>query len=434
VLSNAACVSRPSTSTGIVVVDTGATSSGGGCHIYVPISDGGDALDFVGRLHDRLVLAGWGYAFVSQAGSVQVRSPVDTAASGCGERLWFEGSAILPGGLKYVAGSRDPVALPGPMLDTQQALAPISAEEINLLRDMDAALRASVADEAAIRRQRHTERVRQQIVARGEDDASTADLVDRLLDADSRGVLTGRHLLHLDDGQIVSVADILADRAAYHRTTCADPLEPEYGGGTNKAIIYTDGRHPRLFSHAHGGRLFTLALDEVDIATAVNAARDEGKDPAKLARKIATDVIFAAGGWPQVETATGWQIAEDIGALTICTIPGSQTTVLPPDGTELVPVVSGQPPAVIEPLDPEPAVDLLMRDFNSRFAVVAEGGSTGVVRLAFNAELNRRTPVTMTLDAFRLLYGNRYVQMPRKVRGSPGRQIWLGRLSLQRLS
>jgi Family of unknown function (DUF5906) len=419
-LAAAACVSRPSTSTGIVAVDTGATSTGGGSHSYVPITDGGDAADFVGRLHDRLVLAGWGYAFVTEAGAVQIRSLVDTAASGSGERLWFEGNAILPDGLKYMAGSRDPVALPGPMLDTQQALSPLTPEEINRLREIDAALRASVADEAASKRQRHTERVRQQIVERGEDDASTADLVERLLDADARGVLTGRHVLNLDDGQIVSVADILADRAAYHRTTCADPLEPE---GANKAIIYTDGRHPRLFSHAHGGRLFTLALDETDIAAALNATRDEGKDPAKVARTMARDVIFAAGGWPQVETATGWQIAEDIGALAICTIPGSQKIAT---GTELVPL----PAAVIEPLDPEPVVDLLMRDFNSRFAVVAEGGTTSVVRLAYNAELNRRMPASMTLEAFKLLFGNRYIEVPSATRKSgveivPATALWL---------
>ena len=56
-------------------------------------------------------------------------------------------------------------------------------------------------------------------------------------------------------------------------------------------------------------------------------------------------------------------------------------------------------PAVVEPLDAEPAIDLLMRDFNSRFAIVAEGGYTGVVRFAFNADLNRYTPVTMTLES-----------------------------------
>jgi hypothetical protein len=229
-LAAAGCVSRPSTSTGIVAVDTGATSSGGGWHIYVPIQDGGDAPDFIGRLHDHLVLSGWGYPFVSEAGSIQVRSLVDTAASGVGERLWFEADAILAGGIEYVAGSRDPVAIPGAILDTQQALAPLTAEEINRLRGIHAELRDSVADEAANKRQRHAERVRKQIVERGEDEASASGLIERLMDADARGILNGRHLLHLDDGRVVSIADVLADRDAFHRVTCADPLEPSYGG------------------------------------------------------------------------------------------------------------------------------------------------------------------------------------------------------------
>jgi hypothetical protein len=433
-LRDATCVSRPSSSAGIVAVDSGATTQAGGSHSYVLIQDGGDAADFIDRLHNRLMLEGWGYAYVSEAGSILLRSLVDTSASGSGERLWFESDAILAEGLEHVAGSRNPVAVHGAMLDTRQALAPLTTDEINRLTEIHAELRASVADEAASKRQRHAERVREQIMQRGEDDASTGDLVERMLDADTRGVLTGRHLLNLDDGRVVSVGNILADRDAFHRTTCADPLEPSYGGGMNKAIIYTDGRHPRLFSHAHGGRLFTLALDEVDVAATVDAARVEGKDPAKLVRKMATDVIFSTGGWAKIEAETGWQIADapDIGALTISTIPSSPMIVLPAaTPSELAPLDSGKSPAVIEPLDPEPSVDLLMRDFNSRFAVVAEGGSTGVVRLAFNAELNRRTPVTMTLDAFRLLYGNRYVQMPRMVRGEieyqdvPATTVWL---------
>jgi Family of unknown function (DUF5906) len=334
-------------------------------------------------------------------------------------------------------GSRDPVATPGGMLETKQALAPLTAEEMDRLRGIHVELRDNVTDEATIKRQRHAKRIREQIVRRGEDASTTTDLVERLLDADARGVLSGRHLLRLDDGRVVTVCDILADREAFHRVTCADPLEPEYGGGMNKAIIYTDGYKARLFSHAHGGRLFTLALDEVDVAAAVTAAKDEGKDPTKIVTELAREVIFAARGWSQVEAATGWQIADapDIRALTICTIPGSQEVVVQPTaGTELVPLADGGPntPAVIESLDPEPSIDLLMRDFNSRFAVVAEGGSTGVVRLAFNAELQRHAPVTMTLEAFRLLYGTRYVSMPRKGRGGaieyhdvPATAIWL---------
>ena len=161
---------------------------------------------------------------------------------------------------------------------------------------------------------------------------------------------------NLDDGRVVSVRifspterRIIARRAPirWSRNMVA---------GRTRPSSTRDGRHPRLFRHAHGGRLFTLALDEADIAAAVNAARDEGKDPAKLVRKMANDVIFSAGGWSQVEAATGWQIADapDIGALTISTIPGSQMVVLPPaTGTELVPLDSGNLPAVIEPLDPD---------------------------------------------------------------------------------
>ena len=73
-------------------------------------------------------------------------------------------------------------------------------------------------------------------------------------------------------------------------------------------------------------------------------------------------------------------------------------------------------PTVVQPLEAEDEIDCLMRDFNERFAVVAEGGSTSVVRIAYNADLKRRSVVSMTLDAFRLLYGNRYVSVPRQTR------------------
>ena len=112
------------------------------------------------------------------------------------------------------------------MLDTKVALAPLSVEEMDHLRGIHAELCASVADEAAIKRQRHVSGFAKQIVRRGEDASTTPDLVERLLDADARGVLSGRHLLRLDDGRVVTVRDILADREAFHRATCAEPLDP----------------------------------------------------------------------------------------------------------------------------------------------------------------------------------------------------------------
>ena len=139
-----------------------------------------------------------------------------------------------------------------------------------------------------------------------------------------------------------------------------------------------------------------------------------------VATRLAPNVVFASGGWSQVESATGWRVADapDVSAFDIATVAGSQEVVTAPTaGTELVPVDNANAgsvvPVVSKPLDPDPATDLLMREYNEKFAVVAEGGTTSVVRLAYNAELHRRMPVSMSLDAFKLLYGNRWIEVQR---------------------
>jgi hypothetical protein len=226
----AARVSRPSPSTGIMVASTGETSDGGGSHLYIPIADGARAADFVARLHERLTLAGWGFPFVTESGCVSVRSLIDLAASGVGERLWFEAPAILGDGLAYSQAAREPQLQRGGLLDTDAALNPLTVAEAARVEQMRQELRASVADYAAEKRRGRAERVRAEIVRHQEDVGSVEGLIDQLRDAEDRGVLNGRHVLRLDDGRMVSVADVLNDRAVYHRETCADPLEPEYAG------------------------------------------------------------------------------------------------------------------------------------------------------------------------------------------------------------
>lgn len=415
-------VVRPSVSTGICVADTGRTSVGGGLHVYVPVADGGDARDFVARLHDQLVLAGWGWAHVSEAGGVSVRSLIDTAASGIGERLWFEAPAKLGVGLAHMDGAREPRIQRGGLLDTKAALPPTTGAQGARLRQLQHELRAGVAEEAAQKRRSRAERVRADLARRGEDDASADAVVEQLLDADRRGVLNGRHVLRMDDGRVVSVADVLRDRASYHRATCADPLEPEYGGGRNKAVLYTDGRRARLFSHAHGGRLYALALDEADVIGAVCDARAGGRDPAKAVRTLSRDIRFAAGGWAQVEAATGMRVADALGFALAEPVVASVPPPAARDGAPTADATGGRPapqgaPESDDPVDPDAAIDLVVRDFNARFAVVAEGGTANIVRLAYNADLGRHSPVSMTPDAFKLLYGNRYVLVAKQKRG-----------------
>ena len=49
------------------------------------------------------------------------------------------------------------------------------------------------------------------------------------------------------------------------------------------------------------------------------------------------------------------------------------------------------------------------------------------MRLAYNAELQRWMPVSMSLDAFRLLYGNRWMEVPqiRGVKQVSAAAVWL---------
>jgi Family of unknown function (DUF5906) len=427
-LRNVGYVARPSVSTGITVNGTGNRSAGGGLHIYIPIVDGEDAQDFIARLHNHLVLAGWGFPFVSDAGSISIRSLIDTAASGVGERLWFEAPAILGEGLAYEPGARDPYGRHGSLLDTRVAIASPSDQQAVSLRQIEQNLRASVLELANEKRHLRIERIGTEMNGLGQGTAGVDARVAQLRDADERGVLNGRHVLHIDDGRLVSVSDVLKDRGAYHRATCADPLEPEYGGGTNKGILYTDGRHVRLFSHAHGGRLFTLAYDEEDVIAAVASAKEDGGQRGEIIARLTPDLVFSSGGWEQIKRATQINAADALGF-------GQQSASS--DAGQPAPITATEPETSdaatnTAPLDPNPAIDLLMREFNKNLAVVGEGGSVSIVRLAYNAELDRRMPVSMTTDAFKLLYGNRYVSVLRKGRDGeeeyqdkPATGIWL---------
>jgi Family of unknown function (DUF5906) len=412
-LAGAARVIRPSVSTGIYATATNEGTVGGGLHVYIPISDGGDAKDFVKRLHHRLLLAGWGYPYVSRSGAIFIRSLLDTAASG-GERLWFEAPAILGDGLAHLPGSRTPIGVGGAALDTKLILPDLTSDEVARVREIERELRASVVYEAEAARRRYTEVVRERLAQRGGDAHSADGVVSNLLDAETRGVLNGRHVLYLDDGRVVSVADVIMNRSEYHRSTCSDPLEPEYGGGRNKAVLFTDDRYVRLFSHAHGGRLYTLAYDEDDVVAAALLAASHGQSEAVVIRKYAHDVLFRSGGWKEIEDRTSTKAADALGFGDV-------------DRSEQHDTANHRPPV----FDDDPAIDALIREFNERFAIVGEGGSASVVRLAYNAELERRTPVSMTLDAFKLLYGNKYVNVPRKRNGGieyqeiPGTTAWL---------
>jgi hypothetical protein len=281
---------RPSCSTGVYDQRTGKPARGGGLHVYVVAMDGGDTQDFAKRLRDHLVLAGWGFAFVTKAGQIKIRSLIDVDASGDPERLVFEADAVLEQGLAYKPDARKPVVeLDGRLLDTR-ALAALDKDQRDRLADIERALTADPDTQQRHREARDKwieEQIARQVskgivlkVAqeRAQRAAVNADM--GLLDLD----LSVR--LDCDDGsggqEWVECRDMLCDPDAYDGRTGSDPLEPDYGGGRNKAIWWTnpDGSLG-CSSHAHGGQNFTLALDVPSVIETWKAETDKGSPDAR---------------------------------------------------------------------------------------------------------------------------------------------------------
>lgn len=273
--ADAARVSRASVSVGLRNKATGEeTPPTSGRHHYYIAADASDAPRFGRVLRDRLTLAGWSWGEISKSGTVLFRSLIDAAVTVDGSRLVYEADAILADDrLEHVEGARTPHPRAGRLLDTR-TLPDLTPEETAELERIKAGIRDDLQEASTAARAVWMKERGKELVARG----VAAPAAQQALAAACQGrELQGDFPVHLDSGDVVTVREILAEPAKYHKATCADPLEPDYGGGRDKAIIYTDSR-PHIFSHAHGGADFALRSDpEAFFAAAADA--DEGGWP-----------------------------------------------------------------------------------------------------------------------------------------------------------
>lgn len=263
-LAAAGYIARPSVSSGVINERSGREYPGGGLHLYFAAFDGGDTRDFVQRVSKRAVLLGYGYASVSKAGVISIRSPIDAAASGDPCRLCYEADPVFGPGIAQKPSARMPQAHPGPLLDTRGICPPLTVEEEANYKAKCAELIANVREEAEAVRAEWS--IRQGEKRRLTNRAISADPV-KFGGYGEPIKLYGEAQILLDDGVIVTVLDILREPKRFQGMTCADPLEWDYGGGRNKAIIKTACPSPEIFSHAHGGQTFLLRLNAADLVT-----------------------------------------------------------------------------------------------------------------------------------------------------------------------
>lgn len=284
--AKAACVCRASTSSGVRVKGADSKSKESGQHRYYVASDGRSIERCFEILGDRLMLAGFLWGKIAQTGDILPRTLFDVAASKDPSRLFYEADSILADDrLEYSPGAREPVVTPGGILDIS-GIEPLTDDERKRLATKIAEMKRRIAPQAAEQRKRWQDRRVADLIAKGSDPSTARKVASGAIE---RRELTGDFDIQFDDGATASVREILADPAAFHKKTCADPLEPDYNGGHNIAVVFAD-RHPvRIHSQAHGGIDYVLGLPPEDWfshieaeAGAVDEAAEKWPEPVDI--------------------------------------------------------------------------------------------------------------------------------------------------------
>jgi Protein of unknown function (DUF3987) len=287
-LAAASYVYAPSSSAWIHDAASGRELKGaGGQHYAVPVKDASDIPRALKALHLRLVLAGLGEPMVTKAGTVLIKSPVDTAMQTPNQPLFQRvslGDGLVQRKTDHIGSHSGEV-----FLFDSRLIADLTPEEQVRLADVERLLRDSVADRASDVRGEWIEARVESVSARNEVTREVAAeyLRAALTHAASaaRSDLIPGIQIKFSNGW-VDVGELLASPGKYDGKPCADPLEPDYGSGIGVAKFYANAKgKPTIRSHAHGGQIFFLHHDpkETDLSGILTQGVRQDTDPAQSA-------------------------------------------------------------------------------------------------------------------------------------------------------
>ena len=265
-----ACLTRPSSSSGLYDAGRGAPlSAGGGEHLYF-VAD--DQSQHKAILHASQRLAwtkGYGRLELSRNGATLIRSPVDVSV-GSPERLVYEGAPELEHPIAQ--HPRHCTVRPGGMLDTQAFLAYVDREApqemVDKLIGEAEADDAFQARKAKVRKEWELEYVAQR-VAEGAEEIQARNEIQAL----QHRVLLGSAIFVTRSGAKITIGEILFDPGKYEGEVSPDPIEGRsYGSTTARVMAARAGGAPVIFSFAHGDMIYELKHDVRSIETGFESA------------------------------------------------------------------------------------------------------------------------------------------------------------------
>jgi hypothetical protein len=248
-LKDAPMLIRDSASSHIYRVADGECLKGqGGLRLYVLIDDGTATKHVFDRLNLSLWRNGLGRIEIGKAGQMMPKTIIDMSLCRAAN-LDFAAGAKCGAGLEQRLPPIEFFNEHNAPANTSQ-IKPLTAEEKREIVAMENKAKASVCDlAAAVKAAVITERITQ----------------DQGSESTVRAAITCGHLplswrLITSRSESVTVEQVMKGGARFNKKSCADPIEPDYNGGslTVAHINVTDKGEVWIYSHAHGGQEYTL--------------------------------------------------------------------------------------------------------------------------------------------------------------------------------
>lgn len=258
-----------------------------GQRVYILVQDAADIERAGNVLFNRLWLKGHGHIEISKVGSFLTRSIIDSS-------VW------QPSRLDFISGANciapieqkrpQPEIHNGAPLDTKAALPDLTAEELAEVKAMQAKAKAELKQEADfIKAEFIVDKALDNLKKQGFTAPNEAQIehaqntVRRATDSDT---LTGDFVVYLNDGQAVTVGEILDNPSKYHGKGTKDPLEPDYDGWRTVGRLYLFNGQPNLYSQAHGGKSYKLIRQPKEIEHKNGKAFETVQDTLRLLKEM----------------------------------------------------------------------------------------------------------------------------------------------------
>jgi hypothetical protein len=229
-----------------------------GVHVMFHVKNGEDIPRALDTLHARQIIAGFGKHKVSSDGRFLERSSVDLAMRSANQPVYLYATTA-----DDIEQRKEVRLMPGTeVLDTEHAIPPLTESEQKALQDKLIEARIELAPKCDATREAWIDERVDEAVAKGTRKDVARKSVREAID---KGGRLGPHfVIHLSNGQSVTVAEICRNQETYHGIACCDPMEPGYS--TSAAKIYTNFT-PMIHSMAHGsGKRYHLQGHESSVS------------------------------------------------------------------------------------------------------------------------------------------------------------------------